>query len=62
MNTLQLSSIFKWFARDFGGRDGIIDFILSQLPEGEEFLWLTKERDRVSLRYKPYDWSLNGKT
>jgi len=62
MNTLQLSSIFKWFARDFGGLDGIIDFILSHLPEGEKFLWLSRERDRVSLRYKPYDWNLNGKT
>ena len=30
-NALHLSSILKWFATDFGGRDGIIDFVLSYL-------------------------------
>ena len=61
-NALHISPIFKWYTKDFGGRDGIIDFLLSHLLEGEEFIWLSKERDRISLRYKPYDWSLNGKT
>jgi len=60
-NALHLSSIFKWFATDFGGRDGIIDFVLAHLSDGAELLWLSKERNRVSLRYKPYDWSLNSK-
>jgi hypothetical protein len=62
MSALRLSSIFKWFARDFGGRDGIIDFILPYLPEKEEFIWLSKERENVSFQYKPYNWSLNSKT
>jgi hypothetical protein len=61
-NALYLSSIFKWFAADFGGREGVIDFILSYLPETIERTWLMKQRGRVSLRYKPYDWSLNSKT
>jgi hypothetical protein len=60
-NVLYLSSIFKWFAADFGGRDGIIDFILSHLPDEAGQTWLSKQRDRVALRYKPYDWTLNGK-
>jgi hypothetical protein len=60
-NALYLSSIFKWFASDFGGRDGIIEFVLAHLSDEPELLWLSKERDRVSLRYKPYDWSLNSK-
>jgi len=60
-NALHLSSIFKWFATDFGGRDGIIEFVLSHLSDGPELLWLSKERDRVALRHKPYDWSLNSK-
>ncbi len=59
-NALHLSSIFKWFARDFGGRDGIIEFVLSHLLDGAELLWRSKARGRVSLRYKPYDWKLNG--
>ncbi len=60
-NALHLPSIFKWFAMDFGGRDGIIDFVLSHLSDGAELLWLSKERGKASLRYKPYDWSLNSK-
>jgi hypothetical protein len=60
-NTLYLSSIFKWFAKDFGGRDGIIDFVLSHLSDETEQTWPSKERSRVTLRYKPYDWSLNSK-
>ena len=60
-NMLHLSSIFKWFARDFGGRAGIVEFVLSHLSDEEQRLWLSKERGRVSLRYKPYDWNLNSK-
>lgn len=60
-NTLHLSPMFKWFASDFGGRDGIIDFVLSHLSDGAELLWLMKERGKVFLRYKPYDWNLNGR-
>jgi hypothetical protein len=60
-NALHLSSIFKWFSSDFGGRDGIIEFVLSHLSDGAERLWLSKERSRVSLRYKAYDWSLNSR-
>jgi len=57
---LYLPSIFKWFAGDFGGRKGIIDFVLSHLSDGPELLWLSKVRGKVSLRYKPYNWNLNG--
>jgi hypothetical protein len=60
-NALYLSSIFKWFAKDFGGREGIIDFALSHLTNTTERTWLTQQRGKVALHYKPYDWSLNGK-
>ena len=60
-NALYLSSIFKWFASDFGGREGITDFVLSHLSDTTERTWLMHQRALVSLRYKPYDWSLNGK-
>lgn len=60
-NALYLTSIFKWFARDFGGREGIIDFVLAHLSDMTERTWLMQQRARVSLRYKPYDWSLNSK-
>ena len=60
-NSLYLSSIFKWFIADFGGRDGVIDFVLTHLPDGTERTWLVGQRGRVALRYKPYDWNLNNR-
>ena len=60
-NALYLSSIFKWFAKDFGGHDGTIEVVLSHLSDTTERTWLTQQRGRVALRYKPYDWGLNNK-
>jgi len=60
-NALHLSSIFKWFGADFGGREGVIEFVLSHLSDGAERIWLMQQRGTVALRYKPYDWSLNSK-
>jgi hypothetical protein len=60
-NTLYLSSIFKWFAIDFGGREGIIDFVSTYLPDTPERAWLIQQRASVPLHYEPYDWSLNSK-
>jgi hypothetical protein len=60
-NALYLSSIFKWFARDFGGREGILDFVLSYISDPTERNWLMQQRSGVTLRYTPYDWRLNRK-
>jgi len=56
-----LSAIFKWFARDFGGREGTLDLLLAHLPNGGPGAWLTQNRHAVSLRYSPYDWQLNDR-
>jgi hypothetical protein len=55
-----LSMIFKWYKTDFGGNDqALIDTLLIYLDEGEKKDFLRQNRDRVRLRYQPYDWSLN---
>lgn len=59
-NTAQISAIFKWYARDFGGLLGVIDFMLEHLGEGERKDWLEKNRDSVDFKYKAYDWGLNS--
>jgi hypothetical protein len=57
---LLISRIFKWYKSDFGGNDrALIDTILSFLDEGEEKNFLKENRDRIHLKYQPYDWSLN---
>jgi hypothetical protein len=56
---LTISSIFRWYASDFGGREGVISFLLHHFPPDEHRDLLSEHRDRVRLNYKPYDWSLN---
>jgi hypothetical protein len=60
-STIFLSSLFKWFADDFGGREGIIDFIASHLQDEVKTAWLSKQREQVTIRYRRYDWRLNEK-
>jgi len=56
---VELSAIFRWYARDFGGRAGVLDFLLRHLPDAEGRRWLQAHRARVRLTYRPYDWALN---
>ena len=55
--TARVSSIFKWFADDFGGPDGVVRFIRRAAPPA------VVERlgglDARGLSYLVYDWSLN---
>ncbi len=57
---LAVPSIFQWFKGDFDGRDGTISFIIEHLPFDGRRAWLTKYKDIIRLRYRPYDWHLNA--
>ncbi len=59
-NALHLSSIFKWFQSDFGGREGMLDFLLAHLSDDERREWLMQNRRTARLRYASYDWRLNN--
>lgn len=56
---VHLSQIFNWYAKDFGGAPGVIDFLLRYLPGDERRAWLAAHRDDLRLAYRPYDWGLN---
>lgn len=56
---VHLSRIFQWYASDFGGKTGVVDFLLRYL-EDEEIGWLSGHREDAHLVYRPYDWSLNA--
>lgn len=58
-NTIHLSSLFRWFQSDFGGREGVIAFLIAHLQDGEQVDWISARKDAVRLRYAPYDWRLN---
>jgi len=58
--TVLLSQIFKWYRVDFGGSHAaIIDILLNFLDEGEKNTFLKENRDRIRIKYQPYDWNLN---
>jgi hypothetical protein len=60
-NTLDVSSIFHWFSGDFGGREGVVRFLLENHPDEQLVTWLSGVRNGVALRYRNYDWGLNAK-
>ncbi len=59
-DALSLPRIFRWYAGDFGGRSGVIDFLLHYLPEDNLREWLRGRKNTLRLKYLPYDWSLNA--
>jgi len=57
---VSISMIFKWYRSDLGGsRQGLIDTLLAFLDEGDRKDFLKQNRDRVRIRYQPYNWNLN---
>jgi len=54
-NTLKLSKIFDWYAEDFGGPDGVVEFVRPRLPDAlSEAL-----PDEPEVRFLDYNWTLN---
>ncbi len=58
--TLLLSKIFDWYAQDFGGTAGTLEFLRRYAgPELRKGLDTLGPSPKIS--YLDYDWSLNGK-
>jgi hypothetical protein len=57
---LMLSSIFKWFENDFGGRVGVLTFLVGHLLEDERRAWISQNQNTIRLQYRPFDWGLNS--
>lgn len=54
---LRVSKIFDWFKDDFGGKDGVFDFLKKHAPaEQAAFLATLKAKD---VDFTDYDWTLN---
>jgi hypothetical protein len=54
-NTIELSSIFKWYAKDFEAEAGSVRAWVARHWRGPETIATVGP-----VRYLPYDWSLNG--
>ena len=57
---LVLPRQFRWYPGDFGGEQGIIEFVAAFLDE-EYVVAIDRRRGRVKLRYAGFDWTLNRK-
>jgi hypothetical protein len=58
-NLLRLSPIFKWYSRDFGGRKGMVDFLIQYREAGKERDFLLEQGMKADINWKDYDWRLN---
>ena len=50
--------LLQWYAADFGGEHGVIEFVLARLGDDEAVERADRLRDRLKVRFAPYDWSL----
>jgi hypothetical protein len=56
---LWLSQIFNWYKDDFGGKKGLVKFLLQHLPEGSRRSMLIENGEKTRFLFSPYNWSLN---
>ena len=57
---LSLSPILKWYAEDFGGESGVLDFLKGRAQSPETKTGLEAARSgQAEIGYNVYDWSLN---
>jgi Protein of unknown function, DUF547 len=48
-----------WYARDFGGESGALEFVLARLEDDAAIEMVDRRKGRVKLRFADYDWVLN---
>ena len=53
--TITAPELLRWFAADFGGGNGVLEFVLERLDEAT-LEPLEPDLGRLRLRYAPFDW------
>lgn len=56
---LVVPGLFRWYAEDFGGRDGIVAFVAARAGDESIAEFIDRHRAELRLEYRAYDWSLN---
>lgn len=56
---VMLSQLFNWYQRDFGGRQGVFDFLLKYMDDEHKVVYLRKHAGDIEVEYLFYDWNLN---
>ena len=50
--------LLQWYAKDFGGEHGVLQFVSARLDE-EQAERVDRNIRNVKLRFTEYDWTLN---
>jgi hypothetical protein len=58
---LVVPRLFRWFAEDFGGESGIVEFVVARLEDEAAVEAIDRRLGDVKLKYAEYDWTLNRK-
>ena len=56
-----LPRLFRWFAEDFGGESGIVEFVVARIDDEAVVEMVDHRQGRVKLKYNDFDWTLNSK-
>jgi hypothetical protein len=54
-----LPRLFRWFAEDFGGDSGIVEFVVARIDDEAIVEMVDRRLGRVKLQYAEFDWTLN---
>lgn len=54
-----LPRLFRWFAEDFGGESGIVEFVVARIDDEAAVEMVDRRLGRVKLQYAEFDWTLN---
>lgn len=52
---------FHWYERDFGGRTGVIDFLVRHLPDDGRRQYLKDSDGHIGIDHLDYDWTVNDR-
>ncbi len=54
-----LPRLFHWFAKDFGGDSGILEFVVARIDDEAAVDMIDRRLGAVKLQYAEFDWTLN---
>lgn len=55
---VKVPRIFRWYTDDFGGEDGVLDFVVARLDDAAVELIDARQGD-VRIKYLDFDWTLS---
>jgi hypothetical protein len=55
---IKVPRLFQWYSEDFGGADGVLEFVVARLDD-ETVDLIDRRQGRVKLKYLDHDWTLN---